>query len=404
MAGIRRRLVPALVFTVAALVAGASPAAAGAPAAAPTTAQRLAPGVTLSTFSVPVAAGTATGQVLTVDLRNPRVRVGLLHPDVVGAREQVSRMATDAHAVAGVNADFFNISESQHPGVAATGSSNGPEVAHGRALKAAVPDSQRFGPAMAPGTSTRDVIGVGVDRRARVGTLTLAGSVHTRHGWYRLRGLNQYALPEGSIGAFTADWGTVSRQRAVCGSDTRRGDPCVADTAEVTVRHGRVVSVSDTVGAGAIPAGSTVLVGREAGADTLRTLAPGDPVSVNYRLAGARIPYRFAVGGAPILRDGTTMPGVDDRVSATRTGAGVSADGRTLYLVTLDGQTESGGGMTLAELSDLLIGLGADDGLNLDGGGSTTCAARLPGSHTVTVINDHHGSAERAVANGIGIF
>jgi hypothetical protein len=51
-------------------------------------------------------------------------------------------MTAEAGAIAGVNADFFNISE-EHPGVTPTGSSDGPEIVDGHALKAAVPNSQR---------------------------------------------------------------------------------------------------------------------------------------------------------------------------------------------------------------------------------------------------------------------
>ncbi|GAA4208893.1 phosphodiester glycosidase family protein [Actinocatenispora rupis] len=397
-----RRLLLALAATAVTLLGTAGAATAGA---APATGTRLAPGVELDHWQVATATGTATGEVVTVDLADPHVSVDLLHPTDVAAREKVSDMVADAHAVAGVNADFFNIDESQHPGVAATGSSNGPEITHGRALKAAVPDSQRFGPAMAPGTSTRDVIGVGVDGRARLGTLTLAGTVRIGADSHPLAGLNQYAVAQNGIDAFTSDWGTVSRQRAVCGSDVRRGDPCATDTAEISVRHGRVAAVADTPGAGAIPADTTVLVGREAGADTLRALHVGDPVSVQYGLTGGRVPFRVAVGGAPILRDGAVLPGVDDKVSATRTAAGISADGRRLYLVALDGQAEAGSGLTLARLAILLSDLGAADGINLDGGGSTTCAVVLPGTDGVTVVNNHPaGVAERAVANGIGVF
>jgi hypothetical protein len=229
-----------------------------------------------------------------------------------------------------------------------TGSSDGPEIASGRALKAAVPNSQRFGPGLAPGTSTRDVIGVGADGRARLDSLQLAGTVITRQGHFPLNGLNQYAVAQGGIDAFTSDWGAVSRERAVCGSDTSRSAACTADAAEVTVQNGRVTAVGATPGAGAIAPHSTVLVGRESGADELRQLQVGDPVAVTYRLAGTDpVPLRFAVGGAPILRDG----------------------------------------------------------VNLDGGGSSTCAVQLPGSSTVTVVNAHPGGvAERPVANGIGVF
>jgi hypothetical protein len=269
-----------------------------------------------------------------------------------------------------------------------------------------VPNSQRFGPGLAPGTSTRDVIGVGADGRARLDSLQLAGTVITRQGHFPLTGLNQYAVAQGGIDAFTSDWGAVSRERAVCGSDTSRSAACTADAAEVTVQNGRVTAVGATPGAGAIAPHSTVLVGRESGADELRQLQVGDPVAVTYRLAGTDpVPLRFAVGGAPILRDGAPLPGVDAKTAAVRTGAGISSDQRHLYLVVLDGISATNTGMTLAELAGLLEDFGARDGVNLDGGGSSTCAVQLPGSSTVTVVNAHPGGvAERPVANGIGVF
>jgi hypothetical protein len=406
----------ALVVTATVLVgpAGAAQAAVTPGAAQPAVTsgsvvpggQPLAPGVELSTFRMSTAHGTATGDLLSVDLADPHVSVDLLHPPTVAAREQVSAMTAGQGAIAGVNADFFDIDESQHPGVSATGSSDGPEVTQGQPLKAAVPNSQRFGPAMAPGTSTRDVIGVGVDGLARVGSLQLVGSVRTPGHQYPLGGFNQYALPENSIGAFTSAWGPMSRQRAVCGSDAKRGDPCATDTAEVTVRRGRVVAVAAAPGEGQVASDSVVLVGREQGADELRALQLGDPVEVRSQLVATQpVAYRFAVGGAPILRGGTPLPGVDNTVAATRTAAGISPDGHHLYLVVLDGQTEAGSGLTLFELATLLASLGASDGVNLDGGGSSTCAVKLPGDPTVTVVNAHPaGVAERPVANGIGIF
>ena len=229
-----------------------------APAGAAQRGTPIAPGVVYDQFDIAAARGTAHAPVLTVDLRDRRVRLGLLHPGAVAARATVSRQAAAQGAVAGVNGDFFNISETQHPGVQATGASVGPAIARGRALKGAVPDGQRFGPALPPGTSTEDVFGVGADRRARLDRLRLTGSVRTPEGVLALRGLNQYALPVGSIGAFTPAWGSASRVRATCGTDTDRAAPCSTDTYEVMVRRGRVVSASDTPGSGPVTAGTSV--------------------------------------------------------------------------------------------------------------------------------------------------
>ena len=377
-----------------------------APASAAPQWTRLAKGVRYGQFDLSGAAGPAHAHVLSVDLRAPRVRVELLNPGAVAARATVSRQATAQGALAGVNGDFFNISETQHPGVEATGASVGPAIAHGRVLKGAVPDGQRFGPALPPGTSTEDVFGVGTDRRARLDDLTLDGSVRTPQGLLPLGGLNQYALPVGSVGAFTSDWGNVSRVRATCGTDTDRAAPCSTDTYEVTVRAGHVVAAAGTPGHGPIAANTTVLVGREAGAQELRKLAVGSTVKVRHRLvaASSRVPYRFALGGYPVLENGRALPGLDDTTSAVRTAVGISDGGRTLYLLALDGAPDYRGGLTIAEVARAMRRLGSVDAFSLDGGGSTTMAARLPGTSSVTALNHPSGGAERPVPNGIGVF
>ncbi|MFF5858432.1 phosphodiester glycosidase family protein [Streptomyces sp. NPDC012751] len=409
MAGRRRRsaaggtvltVVTAFGVLAGAALAGASPAGA-APAG-----RRIAPGVTYRQFDVRAAAGTAHAHLLTVDLADPHVRVGLLYPGAVAARATVSRLADSAGAVAGVNGDFFHITETQHPGVEATGAAVGPAVADGRVLKAAVPKGQRFGPALPPGTDTREVFGVGTDKRARLDRLTLTGSVGTPTGKLPLKGLNQYALPVNSIGAFTARWGSASRMRAVCGTDTRRSAPCSDDTYEVKVRGGRVVSGAGAPGSGAIPADTTVLVGREEGARALRALSAGDRVDVTYALAAASsgVPYAFAIGGFPVLRGGAPLSGLDDGTSAVRTVVGVKGGGRQLLLLALDGAARYRTGLTVAEEADTMRSLGASDAFNLDGGGSTEMVSRDTGAAAVTVRNHPSGGAERPVANGIGVF
>lgn len=393
------------VFTACGALAGIALTGA-APASGAEGPGTIAPGVTYSELDIPGAKGVAHAHVLTVDLRDPRVRVDLLYPGAVASRAPLSRLADGQGAVAGVNGDFFNIEESQHPGVEATGATVGPAIAAGHALKAAVPDGQRFGPALPPGTHTEDVFGVGADRRARMDGLDLDGSVRSEDGAWPLGGFNQYALPVGSVGAFTSDWGGASRRRATCGTDTERAAPCGTDAYEVTVRGGRVASVADTPGSGVIAPGTTVLVGREAGAQRLRKLSVGERVLVRHRLVAesSRVPYRFAVGGYPMMTDGVPLPGLDDTTSAVRTAVGLSDHGHRLQLLALDGAPEFRGGLTIAEVTAAMRRVGSVDAFSLDGGGSTTMVARQPGSGTVGVLNHPTGGAERPVPNGIGVF
>jgi hypothetical protein len=82
-----------------------------------------------------------------------------------------------------------------------------------------------------------------------------------------------------------------------------------------------------------------------------------------------------------------------------RTAVGVSQDGRTVYLVTVDGRRATSHGGTLVEMAELLIELGAWRGLNLDGGGSTTMFVAAEGG----VVNRPSRGWEREVVNHIGV-
>ena len=91
-----------------------------------------------------------------------------------------------------------------------------------------------------------------------------------------------------------------------------------------------------------------------------------------------------------------------------RTGLGVSADGRTLILMVVDGrQPGHSDGLMFSELADLLLTYGAYYGVNMDGGGSSTMVIKGTDGNPV-VVNipaDQSGIGnEREVANHLGIF
>jgi len=82
-----------------------------------------------------------------------------------------------------------------------------------------------------------------------------------------------------------------------------------------------------------------------------------------------------------------------------RTLAGLSLDGRWLYLLVLEGRQRSFSGFTLAESAGLLADLRIDAGLNLDGGGSSTLVINGRRVNALPVKQ----AAERPVANQLGI-
>jgi hypothetical protein len=248
------------------------------------------------------------------------------------------------------------------------------------------------------------VFTVGTDRVARIDRLRLEASASGPSGTYEVVALNQYALPVNGIGIFTPAWGDVDRARTLCGTDGDRNAPCAVEQAEVLVRDGTVVQAGRP-GRGRIPDGELALTGREKGAAAVRSLEVGDRVDVEYELVPESGHWpELAVGGSPIMFDGTPVRGLDDRERAPRSAVGTSAEGRHMWLLTLDGRQSDSVGATLHELAKLMRELGVDEAVNLDGGGSSTLVLRDPGATEVTIVNDPSGPSPRFVPNGIGIY
>jgi hypothetical protein len=101
---------------------------------------------------------------------------------------------------------------------------------------------------------------------------------------------------------------------------------------------------------------------------------------------------------------------VDDGEVATktldihpRTAAGVSRDGRYLFLIVVDGrQPGLSEGISLVELAEWMKQLGCWDAMNLDGGGSTTLVVKSPDG-SPKVMNSIPGGVQRSVANHLGV-
>jgi hypothetical protein len=353
---------------------------------------RPAPGVTHREFTT--GAGLAA-DVVEVDLTRPGARLALLTPGVLTARAPVATLADRAGATAAINGDFFDID--------GTGAPTGAAVSGGRPLKSAEPLGRRQAP-QAPGAGPEHVLAVGEDGVVRVDRLSLAAEARGPRGPLRVRALNQLAVPADGIGIVNSDWGDMDRGRTLCGSDTDPAAPCAADRWELRLRAGRVVAAG-TPGGGRLAPDELALVGRDQGAATLRDVRVGESVQVSYALtASSGVATQEAVGATPVLRDGQPVDGLGSTGRASRSAVGLSADGRHVRLVTVDGNEETDAGPTLAELAAILRDMGSDDAVNLDGGGSSTLVFRAPGAPAASIVNSPSGSAPRAVPNGLGIL
>jgi exopolysaccharide biosynthesis protein len=141
----------------------------------------------------------------------------------------------------------------------------------------------------------------------------------------------------------------------------------------------------------------------------------GTPHIETFTLADGRLaPFypRNAVGGRPrLVRDSAIVGEVDTEGQASfrernpRTAAGIARNGKRLFLVAVDGREYENAGMTLREMAQTMLGLGARDAINLDGGGSTTFVFADPDSAGKLRIGNHPSDkeGERTVGDALAI-
>lgn len=355
----------------------------------------------------PDGTGPWVIRVLTVDFATFRGRVRSTVGDHVSGRETTSAMAQKAGAVYAVNGGFFTIGSADGtPGVPAGLSviAGRPQTAATNGRTALILDDYGRRTRVAPLWS-RYTVGFDPARGASTGG---AGDRH------RVDGLNR---PPGVIRDCGGGGGDSPTERPVHDFTCTDGDELVVLTPEyglappagaglqaVVDRNGVVVAVGPRDGA-AVPAGSRVVAATGTEADWLRAHAT---VGARLRLrtdvtdaAGRKVPLDrrdFVVNGGPRLVERGRLavdPGADGLlhedprlnlpssarnaswgyswflVNHPRTAAGVDRRGR-LLLVQADGRQENySQGLTIKELADVMMSLGAYDAINLDGGGSS---------------------------------
>jgi exopolysaccharide biosynthesis protein len=188
-----------------------------------------------------------------------------------------------------------------------------------------------------------------------------------------------------------------------------------AEGAEITILDGRVAEILNGSGSTTIPPGGMVLsIGADRTQALLPKFRPRSRVSVETAIEPLLPdPERewdqvedIVSGGPLLLWKGTRLeePEVESISNSfflarhPRTAAGVRADG-TLLFVTVDGrQPRESVGMSLPELTDLMVELGCVSAINLDGGGSTTMV--IDGK----IANRPSGGSARRNADAILLF
>jgi len=150
-------------------------------------------------------------------------------------------------------------------------------------------------------------------------------------------------------------------------------------------------------------AGHAALVGEGDSSAFVENLRPGNRVVIRYSLSPDPSTVISAAGGGFILLSrGAINPEIAGITTAPDTAvtiAGTNTMGTEAVFAVFDGPPDGvGTGMSFAEMAGWLQAEGMANGMEFDGGGSSTLAARIPPSDVDTIVNAPADGSERQVA------
>lgn len=349
----------------------------------------IAPGVVRYKYEVTRDKKNAQTNVVTVDLNNPYIKINT----VAGGgtytnKATVSQMADRTNAVALVNGDFFTM---QLQGVP---------------LGASIIDGDmKSSPAV-----LTDIWSFGIDENntAFIDSTKFVGSVTAPNGKsYPIDGLNKtfyWYQPskeyshESKIQMYNSFWSSKSRGDKTAGEVLLSEDNVVEQ-----IVYRKNIDMK-------IPEGKKILQVSGGSERFMReNVKVGDKLQINTNIEPNRN-WKMMIGGHALLVDNGAIKKYTKDVNSiggvrARTAVGISQDGKTVYIVSAEGRTNRSPGLSLNELSQFMLDLGAYKAMNLDGGGSTAMAVRNLGDLKRTrVTNPERNAGERKVVNGLGVF
>ncbi len=331
----------------------------------------MAPGINFRQWDQIDPRGPIRAQLLTIDINNTANEFDIVSPAKVPVRKAVSELTAKSGAVAAVNGDFFDIGDTGAP--------------------LGVGKDREQGMRHAPKEGWNSSFWVDAVGHPYIGQLPYKGKLK-QHPKLKFNNHNSPSIQANGIGVFDKFWGPTQGSSVTAGQKRVR---------EVVVQGGIVRSNKTKVSEGyKIKGKGLVFVARGTATKMLRKLKVGEKASLVESIAAS--PTVAISGDRPLLTNGVRVV-VDDKQMHPRTAIGIDADTGHVLILVIDGRQSFSRGYTMVELANMMTALGAENALNLDGGGSSTMAG-----HTVdgqlAVLNSPSDGHERLVPNGIGIF
>ncbi|MCL2603117.1 MAG: phosphodiester glycosidase family protein [Defluviitaleaceae bacterium] len=341
-------------------------------------------GVEYERLTQMTSVGLRDVHILRIPLDDPYIDIApVASLQGVGFRESASALLSAAGAVAGVNADYFHMTPTYAVHL-------GPMISDGQLL-AAQTETNRYSDSLAAFL---------LDRNNNPFFEYMRIDIHVYHGGVRGLRVNYF----NNIGT-TMEEPVVFTCSAM--RDTAALDIRFPFTSKVVSDGASVVYVTSLPGETVeIPEGGFVIVFPERMAGQRLRYMAGDTLTLSIRnnLYIDLSAIQTGIGGAGmVLVNGEAA---DDGGYITtgrqpRTAVGISRDGKTLILITVDGRGTSVGA-THTELAELIRRAGAHNAMHLDGGGSATMVVRE--NDRYNVVNTPSEGTQRRIVNALGIF
>lgn len=348
---------------------------------------KIGPGTTQT--SLLFTNGTTNMRVFytTIDMTNPYLTLRTVcGNDKTAGGETVSSMAHRKDGpghrfFAGINGDFFYTSGSTVRGVSMVGTPIGTCIGDGVVYRL---NNQEY----------KYVFDA--NRNSYINTVSFGGTVTAAGNTVNAGGVNTDA--SNNVITFYNDryYGSTNQTSTCCEVQAQLAE---GETFNFLTPFKMVItSEPSTSGDMTVPVGQYVLHGQGTTASFIQELNPGDEIEVSMSAiaGGNKIDPREVVSGQPwMLRDGETINDGNPDMHP-RTCIGYANGGQTIIFLVVDGRSLISDGCRTSHLGDLLRYAGATEGVNLDGGGSTTLYTSALG-----VRNVPSDGPERADCNGL---
>jgi len=339
--------------------------------------ETVASGITYEDRLVATRAGLINVSAVFVDVNTPDVELRPIAPATFGGRASVSNIVLESGALAGINADFFDMGINPSTPF-------GDVVVDNRIISM---DVNR------PGYSTffMDLEGNPFIKYIEPEFLFL----NNGHRNIRVHAMNK----------FLRDFSAVYFDREAL-SDTSSLDSRFSDLWKYVVEDGVITYIG--TGTVTVPENGFIIVAAATYAQHFHeSVKVGDTAEFRVEAVFNYNEMQAAIGGAgQILRDGAPINDGFVVAPATRhprSALGVSEDGSRVILAVVDGRGLSIGA-THDEMAEIMLSLGAYHAMHFDGGGSSTLVAETHLSDGVTLRNRPSDGSQRVVVNALGVF